>query len=448
MLRTASSLPLHRAFDTGLRPRPFPDEAASLLPGHLAATRTGLPPASDDELTNHQQIRYVTELPPVLLGARVIEVNPRAVRIRPSNGDGGIDVIQMNDDGWIVDQIKYFHSNLTASQKRQVVDSLETVQAFAAERGATIVEWHLVTPLDPTKENRLDWFSDITEDADFTCEWRGKAHVEGWAAEFPDVIDYYLYNGNDRLESLIKQIAPLCRLFNQSDSIIQHGVPEPADMIEGLRAVYGALNAHDPHFHYSFAVDQEMPGLPDAAPGEIAVLQVDAGSCWLTFKISQRYDTALLDRPIPILFTASFSEDSRAANAVLDFHEYGAPLDLSVSDGASFSITVDLPGGLGALLPSESVGRVSFLPTPAPTRPGRMQLLDADGNELAVVSLDMQPVVTNSDTSGAFMAARERYGVFAAEFRLQPQAKRLPSQSTVSILQAWLRVKYCQVCAC
>jgi hypothetical protein len=41
-----------RAFDAGLRPRPFPDETASLLPGLLAATRTGLPPASDDELTN------------------------------------------------------------------------------------------------------------------------------------------------------------------------------------------------------------------------------------------------------------------------------------------------------------------------------------------------------------------------------------------------------------
>src|SRR3954454_15248051 len=29
-----------RAFDTGLRPDPFPDRAASLLPGLLAATRT------------------------------------------------------------------------------------------------------------------------------------------------------------------------------------------------------------------------------------------------------------------------------------------------------------------------------------------------------------------------------------------------------------------------
>jgi hypothetical protein len=44
-----SCFPL-RAFDAGLRPDPFPDRAASLLPGLLAATRTGLAPAGDDEL--------------------------------------------------------------------------------------------------------------------------------------------------------------------------------------------------------------------------------------------------------------------------------------------------------------------------------------------------------------------------------------------------------------
>jgi hypothetical protein len=48
----------------------FPDETASLLPGLLAATRTGLPPASDDELTNNKIHRYLTASPPALLGAR------------------------------------------------------------------------------------------------------------------------------------------------------------------------------------------------------------------------------------------------------------------------------------------------------------------------------------------------------------------------------------------
>ncbi len=46
-----------RAFDAGLRPDPFPDRAASLLPGSLVTTRTGLPPAGDDE---HTKLVYVT----------------------------------------------------------------------------------------------------------------------------------------------------------------------------------------------------------------------------------------------------------------------------------------------------------------------------------------------------------------------------------------------------
>jgi hypothetical protein len=72
MLRTASLLPHERAFDAGLRPRPFPDETASLLPGLLAATRTGLPPASDDELrTDDQPLRH--GFTSVLLGAPRIE---------------------------------------------------------------------------------------------------------------------------------------------------------------------------------------------------------------------------------------------------------------------------------------------------------------------------------------------------------------------------------------
>src|SRR4051794_41890064 len=68
MLRTVQSLPLCRAFDTGLRPGPFPDRAASLLPGLLAPTPTGLPPASDDELTTTDQ--PPTRSTSCLLGAR------------------------------------------------------------------------------------------------------------------------------------------------------------------------------------------------------------------------------------------------------------------------------------------------------------------------------------------------------------------------------------------
>jgi hypothetical protein len=54
MLRTGRSLPLTALSDAGLRPDPFPDQAASLQPGLLAATRTGLTPAGADEPTLDQ----------------------------------------------------------------------------------------------------------------------------------------------------------------------------------------------------------------------------------------------------------------------------------------------------------------------------------------------------------------------------------------------------------
>jgi hypothetical protein len=45
-----SVAPPKGAFDDGLRPEPFPAPTAILLPGTLAFTRTGLPPAGTDGL--------------------------------------------------------------------------------------------------------------------------------------------------------------------------------------------------------------------------------------------------------------------------------------------------------------------------------------------------------------------------------------------------------------
>src|SRR3954466_4938342 len=92
MLRTVQSLPLCRAFDTGLRPGPFPDRAASLLPGLLAATRTGLAPASDDEhehedhpITSRGHLRFCwAHESPGLASAG-------SGNLRPGDGGGALD---------------------------------------------------------------------------------------------------------------------------------------------------------------------------------------------------------------------------------------------------------------------------------------------------------------------------------------------------------------------
>jgi len=61
--------------------------------------------------------------------------NPKAQRIRPSQGDGGIDVYVPNGDSMIVYQVKAVSSNLTSNQKRQITNSLDRVVAYAAIHG-------------------------------------------------------------------------------------------------------------------------------------------------------------------------------------------------------------------------------------------------------------------------------------------------------------------------
>src|SRR5205823_9722196 len=76
-----------RASDAGLRPRPSPGETASLLRGLLAATRTGLPPAGDDELTNTKKHHGITSRCHLLLCWAHEKTSLRYAAARPVPGN-------------------------------------------------------------------------------------------------------------------------------------------------------------------------------------------------------------------------------------------------------------------------------------------------------------------------------------------------------------------------
>jgi len=99
----------------------------------------------------------VEELAAVLLCRKF----PAATLIRPSAGDGGLDVvIPQALSGNVVYQVKKFASNLTGQQKRQIKHSLERLEQYRAANDFDVVEWHLTLPLNPTNENRT-WLSEL-----------------------------------------------------------------------------------------------------------------------------------------------------------------------------------------------------------------------------------------------------------------------------------------------
>lgn len=91
---------------------------------------------------------------------------PNAIRIRPSQGDGGIDIMVPSPSGVTIYQIKSFAQNLTFSQKKQIQRSFDTLLAYAGKENLHVLKWCLVMPLDPTRE-QLRWLQQVTSKGDF-----------------------------------------------------------------------------------------------------------------------------------------------------------------------------------------------------------------------------------------------------------------------------------------
>ncbi|WP_069741189.1 hypothetical protein [Streptomyces sp. EN23] len=343
---------------------------------------------------------------------------PRAVRIRPSQGDGGIDVVEITEDGWVVYQIKYFATNLEASQKKQVADSYNKVQAYAASQGARIAAWHLVVPLDATKENRFAWFHTLTQDSDYPCEWMGLAQLNGLAAKYQDVIDYFLGNGLERVLALQQQLFDLMGLQRSTDRALDEGRPAPlqaADAIGGLESLYQALNAHDPFYRYCFSVDQART-MPQREPMLVFASQTQDGDgpC-ITFRVFARYEQAVRDHELGIKWAVSFSEERPVPQAFHEAHTYGTPVTVSSTETASFNCTVDLPGGLGGQFSKGTVRLGPAWQDEVPSRKLRLQLLDAVGQVLESLIFEMAPTRRGLSGRGLSAFGRDASGVLEVQ---------------------------------
>ncbi len=82
----------------------------------------------------------------MVIAIMLLRERPRAAHMRPSSGDGGIDVITPQPFGPpIVDQIKSFASGaLTAGRKKQIGGSLDSVRMELSDQ---IGGWNLVLPM-------------------------------------------------------------------------------------------------------------------------------------------------------------------------------------------------------------------------------------------------------------------------------------------------------------
>ena len=302
--------------------------------------------------------------------------HPNAVRVRPSQGDGGIDVFVPGPTGFgaerAVYQVKKYCENLTSSQKRKIKRSYQRVVETSKKEGWRITEWHLVMPLDLTDKN-LGWLDEVIADAGFPCETNGLLFCDTLAANYPKVIDYYLRDGKDRLQAELNNLtAVLSARKNRegNDALV------PEDVMPDLAAIHKALNACDPFYRYDYAASDDPPS-EQPAPGDrglVAVCAMKHDSVWISIKIIALSLAALEERPISMQFRLTVPEgNDELRQQVQKFIDYGAPL--SMPEG-TVSGSLDLPAGLGGAISGASLRVASVI-----------SQLDADQTELKIAML-------------------------------------------------------------
>lgn len=357
--------------------------------------------------------------------------NPAARRRRPSRGDGGIDVLVPDSEvpGAVrVYQVKSFATNLTSSQKGQIERSFRRLLDFTRQRDMRVTAWYLTLPLDATDENEA-WLAEKTAGVDFPREWCGLNFLDGLAGTYPEVIDYYLHDGADRLAATVRAVAEGLGLVKRAQAAASGDAAlQPVDVVDGLSSLHKALNAQDPHYRYDYAVDTVRPDVPDQPGLVAAVQQADADRC-VTFKVFARFDEAVVERPVPLRFTIEVEPGSEMEQRLEDFYKYGAPL---VSPPGTVSGEADLPGGLGG---SFEGGSLTVGPARSPGAPGydlRVQVLAEDGEVLAETLLHMQPPSVGVGGRGLYGRGEEQHGAFLLESRFDLDTGEWHMKATLS----------------
>ncbi|MGI5185368.1 hypothetical protein ACQEVZ_54905 [Dactylosporangium sp. CA-152071] len=311
----------------------------------------------------------------------LIHHNGAGNRITPSSGDGGRDVQLRVSGGYDHVQVKRFASRLTSTQRRQVEKSWTTFVAKTLPV-MPVRSWALACPWDPTRE-QLAWLEELTRGHDVDVSWIGRAQLDGLAAQYPSLVEYFFGDGGERLQRLMADA-------------LQGGrdVPRAAagdDLLDAVSArsasLARSLGEVDPFYVYEIEVRH---GKVDDEPIEQVMAresraafeqwtQLDAGR-YQVLRLVPRFPQALELSPIGSRLLLEAEEGSSELTAIEEFHRFGAPFR-------------DIPGTVQTLTGPPGL-RI-------PTGPGTLTVLPLSQAESARPDLEARLVTADGDVAHA-----------------------------------------------
>jgi hypothetical protein len=304
--------------------------------------------------------------------------HPRSNRVRPSRGDGGVDILippKPAERFPTVYQIKRFSGQgLSSSQKKKIADSLRQVRLT---RNDQLLCWNLVLPMDRTPEQAI-WFDELTSDCPFECNWQGLTHLDSLAAKYDEVIDYYLRGGRAAVENRLTNVLDATRLMGSSSLT-------PAESQNGLISVLKTVNATDPHFLFEFAATADPDSFVPADGYILKFVWTQDNENFVTFVMRSRYREALKDRPIPILASLQLEtpELQQALRSLLD-HGIG-----EIETIGELNHPNGLPGGFNmqAYEPRGLIRIGPSIQSPPEITPNELVIYGPEGHAVARLSV-------------------------------------------------------------
>ncbi|MFN6118807.1 MAG: hypothetical protein ACK5CE_04085 [Actinomycetes bacterium] len=354
----------------------------------------------------------------MVIAIMLLRERPRAAHMRPSSGDGGIDVITPQPCAPpIVDQIKSFASGaLTAGRKKQIGSSLDSVRIELSDQ---IGEWNLVLPMNHTREQRR-WFEAL--DAPFETNWRGLTYLEGLVAKYPDVVDYYLNGGRERV---VQHATDLLRLSSLQLDVTNGGGLDVAAVTTALVAACDTINRSEPHYRYEFRVGTGATGAPPNQEGWMFSQTVGpTGGTPMAIDIFARFQQASELRPIPMSVTLRPQTHDDDA-AVQEFFDYGTDIEIPAD--------VQLPEGVPGGLPNPSgPARIRIMQHQPTDRPDiELRIIDV-GND-TVSTLPVRITSSSQGRAGGRFQATDNSGAVQVEGRTSEKERRATFNYSVQL---------------
>ena len=335
--------------------------------------------------------------------------HPRSVRITPSIGDGGVDIVdpgagpEGTDD---VYQVKKYTEPLTSRQKSEVEGSLRTLTSDERWAHLRLGTWRLVTPWDPTPE-AYNWFKELAEKFKVGVVWHGLAYVEQLVAKYPDVVDYYLHGGATRIQAAYQAVIALDRVDRDGEAL------EVPEVVQRIQKALPSLDA-DPHYRYELRFGEgQLPTGPQR-PGLVmtTIVGQEKAGRWAAVDVIARCAASTAVRPVTITGQFVVGSGDAFAGALSDFHAFGVPF---ISPEGVYEGEIDAPGGLGGRLEGATVRSFAVTTDLGDNPELHLEVLDPDGAVLA--SADVVRVERSEGAAGIRVVLQEVNGIFTLEDR-------------------------------